>query len=320
MKILVADDSLISQRIIQITLERLGFEVITAENGKDAWDILQKENVRLVIADWVMPVMDGIALCNKIRSSEKAGYVYFILLTSKDDKTDIIEGLKAGADDYITKPFEADELTLRVRNGERVLRLERELKEEQEKLLDLNRKLEELALIDPLLEIGNRRSFYERIESIHNLTCRKVYYPSSKHENSYGLIMCDIDHFKSFNDTYGHMKGDQVLKTVAESIKNSIRVSDEVSRFGGEEIVIIVPEQDLEGTVYVAEKIREKIEELGIEHKGADKGILTISCGVSVFNIEDKDNKWEAILDRADKALYRSKSLGRNTVCSEGNT
>jgi two-component system chemotaxis response regulator CheY len=285
MKILVADDSLISQRIIQITLERLGFEVITAENGKDAWDILQKENVRLVIADWVMPVMDGIALCNKIRSSEKAGYVYFILLTSKDDKTDIIEGLKAGADDYITKPFEADELTLRVRNGERVLRLERELKEEQEKLLDLNRRLEELALIDPLLEIGNRRSFYERIESIHNLTCRKVYYPSSKHENSYGLIMCDIDHFKSFNDTYGHMKGDQVLKTVAESIKNSIRVSD-----------------------------------LGIEHNGADKGILTISCGVSVFNIEDKDNKWEAILDRADKALYRSKSLGRNTVCSEGNT
>lgn len=308
MKILVAEDALVSRRLLQKVFEEWGHEVFAVENGGEAWEILQKENIKFVIADWMMPEMDGITLCKKIRSTESLGYIYFILLTSKDRKEDLIEGLGAEIDDYVIKPFEREELRGRVRTGERILKLEKELIDKNEKLVNLNIKLEHLACIDPLMDIGNRRRFYEMMQKMHHRACRYDYI--------YSLIMCDIDNFKAYNDTYGHLEGDNVLKKVANTLKSSIRKSDELYRYGGEEIVIILPAQNLEATFIAAERCRKDIEALCIEHKSSDKGILTMSCGISAFDKECEDTKWESVLDRADKALYKAKAAGKNQTCS----
>ncbi len=307
MKILIAEDDLVSRLILQKTLENWGYEVRAAENGRQAWEILQREDLQLIIADWIMPVMDGITLCREIRSSGIHGYVYFILLTGKDKKEDIVRGLDAGADDYLAKPFERDELKVRVRAGERIIKLEKELSEKNERLRQLNVSLRELAGIDPLMGIGNRRTFHTVIEKVHHR--------ADRYSQGYSIIMCDIDNFKSYNDIYGHLAGDEVLKAVAGEIKKTIRASDEVFRYGGEEIVIVaVPEQDAEGTVAVAERIRKSVESLGIDHEGSGRGRVTISCGVAVFDKARGDGRWEAVLARADKALYDAKEAGRNRV------
>jgi len=305
MKILVVEDDLVSRRLLQKTLEEWGYEVITATNGQEALDIFNRDDIKLIIADWLMPVMDGLTLCRKIRSTGFSGYVYFILLTGKDKKEDLIEGLDAGADDYVAKPFDREELKVRVRAGERILRLEKELNDKNEKLKKFNTMLEEIARIDALTDIGNRRSFYEAI--------KKAHHSANRYAENYALVMCDIDNFKSYNDTYGHLEGDRILKVIAKSIKNSLRLSDEVFRYGGEEFIVLL-QCKLDDACVLAERIRKSIESQRIEHQGHDKGIVTISCGVEAFKEEDRDNQWNDILNRADKALYIAKSSGRNTV------
>lgn len=309
MKILIAEDDVVSRRLLQKTLEGWGYQVFSAENGREAWEIFQSEDLKFIIADWVMPVMDGVTLCRKIRSSPAHGYVYFILLTGKDKKEDIVSGLDAGADDYVAKPFERDELKVRVRAGERIIKLERELSDKNDKLRLLNVRLEELAGIDPLMGIGNRRSFHNIIEKVHHRAAR--------YSQGYSIIMCDIDNFKSYNDIYGHLSGDSVLKKVAAEIKKTVRASDEVFRYGGEEIVIIaVPEQDMDGTTAAAERMRRNIESLGIEHRGSESGVVTISCGIAAYGGGCEDARWETVLERADRALYNAKASGRNKVCA----
>ncbi|MBI4844629.1 MAG: diguanylate cyclase [Nitrospirae bacterium] len=306
MKILVVEDDLISRKLLEKTVKGWGHDVITAENGMIAWELFKNEEIKFIIADWMMPEMDGIELCKKIRSLKKSGYIYFILLTGKDKKEDIVQGLEAGADDYVAKPFDVAELKVRIRAGERILNLERELVDKNEELSRLNERLESIARTDPLMEIGNRRAFYETIRKVHHRACRYM--------QSYGIVMCDIDYFKYYNDTYGHIEGDNLLKRVADAFKSVVRLSDDIFRWGGEEIVVIAQEQDASGTMLVAEKLREIIESLKIEHKTSQKGYLTISCGVAAYNESDKDNRWETILDRADKALYAAKESGRNRV------
>ncbi len=309
MKILIAEDDLVSRRLLQKTLEGWGYRVFSAENGQEAWEIFQREDLKFIIADWVMPEMDGIALCKKVRSSPARGYVYFILLTGKDKKEDIINGLEAGADDYLAKPFERDELKVRMRAGERIIKLEKELSEKNEKLRLLNVRLEELAGIDPLMGIGNRRSFHNIIEKVHHR--------ASRYSQGYSIIMCDIDNFKSYNDIYGHLSGDAILKKIAAEIKKTVRASDEVFRYGGEEIVVIaIPEQEIDGTVAVAERMRGNVESLSIDHRGSEIGVVTISCGVAAYDGDCEDAKWETVLGRADRALYEAKATGRNRVCA----
>ena len=311
MKILIAEDDLVTRKLLQKTLEDWGYEILSARNGQTAYELLIKEHVKFVIADWLMPVMDGLSLCRMIRSSKDLGYIYFIILTGMDKKEDIIKGLSIGADDYVIKPFDRDELKVRVKTGERILTLQRQLTEKNDMLENLNQKLEELARLDSLMKIGNRLSFYETIEKVHHRACR--------YAQGYGLIMCDIDHFKLCNDTYGHLTGDNVLRQVADSIKKTIRKSDEVFRYGGEELVIILPDQDKNYSITVAEKVRKGVAALGIENKGTECGIVTISCGVAGFDIDAHENKWEVILDHADQALYKAKNSGRNRVCSYDN-
>lgn len=344
MKILIAEDDLISRRLLEKTLKEWGFEAILAENGQEAWEIFQKEEVKFVLADWIMPVMDGVALCRQIRNLESSGYVYFILLTGKDTKEDIVEGLECGADDYLTKPFDREELRVRLRAGERILNLEKELLGKNNELINLNKRLEEISLIDPLTEVGNRRHFHQSIEKVHYDVVR---YKNNSYQ--YGLIICDIDNFKLYNDTYGHLEGDKILKTIAQAIVISLRLSDEIFRveskntenhrdddqssesyttpleksrdifrFGGEEFVIVLHGQGIEGTRIVAERIRAHVESLQIENKKTEAGILTISCGISAYDENDKGHTWEGVLNDADKALYIAKESGRNRVCEPG--
>lgn len=306
MKILVAEDDLISRRLLIKMLEEWGHEVIAAENGQAAWNLFQGSDIRIVIADWLMPIIDGVELCRKVRSSERSGYIYYILLTGKDKKEDLIEGFNAGADDYVVKPLDRDEFNVRLRTGERILKLESELTGKNEELHKLNDVLEVMALKDPLMDIGNRRNFYDVIKKVHHRACRYM--------KNYGLIMCDIDDFKKYNDTYGHLEGDRVLRTVADTIKESFRLSDDVFRYGGEEIVVVLQDEEMEGVITAAERLRERVESLHIENRKSKQGIVTISCGVASFEEIDKENGWDIILNRADMALYNAKSSGKNRI------
>lgn len=304
MKILIAEDDRFCRWSLEKLLKKMGHEVIATENGLEAWQNLITSDVRMVIADWMMPIMDGLTLCQKIRASQNQmeGYVYFILLTSMKSMENVIQGLEAGADDYIIKNnLNYNELKVRLRAGERVIILEK-------KLLEKTLKLEQLARCDALMQIGNRRCFYEAIEKLHAMAARDYL--------RYGLVMIDVDFFKAYNDTYGHQAGDWVLQAVARTLKGTLRKSDEIFRYGGEEIVVLLPGSSLKEALLAGEKIRRSVEMLRIEHKGnAPSEVVTISCGVSSYSLSENGVKeWEAVLEEADKALYNAKSKGRNCV------
>lgn len=311
-KILIADDDLISRALLKKVLaDTVEAEVLVACDGQEAWDIIQRDFTPLVIADWMMPRINGLELCRKLRQAKFDRYVYIILLTARDDQADIVEGLNAGADDYIRKPFDAHELTLRIKAGQRIIRLEEELASKNEQLLVLNVKLEELARVDVLMQIGNRNSFYESIELLHSR--------SKRYGHRYGLLICDVDHFKLYNDTQGHQAGDKVLFQIAQAIKNNVRSSDEVFRYGGEEIVVVLPEQDMEGTLNSAQRICSAVSSLKIAHFPTDEKVVTVSVGAATFEPgQDIGADWKQILEQADQALYRAKAEGRNRVCQSG--
>ncbi len=300
MRVLIAEDERDTRHFLEIALEQMGHEVFSAENGEMALRLIKEREVQLVIADWLMPDLDGVRLCSFLREEGREGsYVYFILITAKNRSEDLVEAFAAGADDFIVKPFVLEELESRVRVGVRILELEGRLREQ-------NRRLEELARVDPLLEIGNRRSFHETIEKYHDRACR--------YGQPYGLIMCDLDYFKHYNDTYGHLAGDQVLHRVAAAIKKFSRTSDEVFRYGGEEIIVVLPDQRVDTTRVLAERINRGVAALGIEHTGSSLGLVTISCGVAAFDTDCEGDRWTLAVERADQALYRAKAAGRNRV------
>lgn len=308
MKILIAEDDLTSRKFLETVLSGMGYEVLSVDNGQAALDAARDQKNNFVIADWMMPGLDGVSLCRLFRQKDDDSYVYFIIVTAKNRTEDLVEGFAAGADDYLIKPFVLEELEGRIRVGERILKQDRNLREKNKKLIELNQRLEELVRIDPLLEIGNRRNFHEVVEKIHDRACR--------YKQVYGVIMCDIDFFKNYNDEYGHLEGDRILRRIAAAIMDSYRTSDEVFRYGGEEIVVLLPDQDLLKTRIAAERINRDIAALNIEHRGSAFGRVTISCGVAMFDHECEDEKWSKVLERADQALYKAKTAGRNRVCT----
>ncbi len=299
MRILIAEDDIISRKMLGRALVRMGHEVISAEDGVEAERILQKEQLSLVIADWEMPNMDGVELVRRIRASEEERYVYVILLTSRTGKEDMVSGLKSGADDYITKPFDSDELMVRIRAGERIIRL-------QEELAERNVQLEEMALVDGLTSVANRRAF--------DTEFKKLRFHSTRFKRPFSLLMLDIDHFKLYNDNLGHEAGDEALRSVAQTLVENVRTSDTVFRYGGEEFVVLLPETALEGANLVANKLCHTIEISGISHPGNPPyGVVTVSAGVGSFDPSEAGSD-QAVLGQADQALYRAKANGRNRV------
>jgi len=311
--VLIAEDDPTSRQLLEKAVGALGYEVLTAADGLVAWNIIRQREVRVVIADWEMPGMNGLSLCRRVRSGVLPHYLFFILLTSKTGKNEIIEGLEAGADDYLTKPFDRSELAARLRTGRRIVDLEYELSAKNEILEDLNGRLQRMALTDPLTEIGNRRGFYDTLDRLHG--------KDGVSESGYALVMCDVDNFKSYNDSYGHVAGDQVLKDVTAAMKKCLRSNDGIFRYGGEEITVYLPTATLESGREVAQRICRAVEALKVPHSGNTTGFVTVSCGVaaagdaaSSAETKGREKGWEHVLSRADEALYLAKSRGRNRV------
>jgi two-component system cell cycle response regulator len=295
MKILIAEDDPISRRVLETNLLEWGYEVLVASDGGEAWEIIQQpESPSLIISDWMMPRMDGLALCREIRNMEKSEYIYFIILTAKGEKKNIIEGLEAGADDFLTKPFNQEELKYRTRIGERIINLER--------------RIMELANTDPLTNLLNRRAFMERMGPEMSRAQRD--------KKPLSLILTDIDHFKRVNDTYGHQAGDLVLQRFAGQLTTSARPYDFVGRHGGEEFVICLPGADGRQAGSVAERMRRQIEDMEIMLPDESRSIrITASFGTASYSGESGKNG-DLLIKRADDALYLAKNKGRNCVCN----
>jgi len=297
MKILIAEDEPVSRRLLESFLVKWGYDVMVTCDGSEAWEALHEpESPNMVVSDWMMPEMDGLELCRKIRKMDRSGYIYFILLTAKGRKKDLIQGLEAGADDFLIKPFDKEELKYRIRIGERIIKLER-------RILDL-------AATDPLTGVLNRRAFIERLEQEIERS-RRGNAPLS-------LIMADIDYFKRVNDRYGHQTGDIALQRFADQLTTSLRVYDFTARYGGEEFFLCLPGADGSQAGSVAERLRKRVEEMEVVFPDGSRSIrITASFGVACFLPEPQESI-DSIIKRADEAMYRAKNEGRNRVCMAG--
>ena len=298
MKILIADDEPVSRRLIERTLERFGYEVIVAGNGAEAARELSKpDGPRLALIDWMMPELDGPEVCRQIRARQSSPYVYMLLLTSKELSEDIVAGLEAGADDYLTKPCEPAELQARLRTGQRILKLEDNLVEARE-LMRFK------ATHDALTSLWDRGA-------ILNLLSGEVSRSAAGFPLS--LVMCDVDHFKEINDQYGHLVGDEVLRELSVRLTGAVRQNDAVGRYGGEEFLAVLsgcPRQNLEE---VAEQVRRAINATPFT---TSAGRLSVAVSLGAITIESWDPQIsvETYLKQADAALYAAKNGGRNRV------
>ena len=298
MKVLIADDDQISRTVVKALLTKWGYEVMEAEDGGHAWKILQEEDSpRLVVVDWMMPGMDGLELCRRLRESVDKNYHYIILLTGRDSKEDIIGGLNAGADDYITKPFMPQELEVRLRTGRRILDLQQSLQE----ALEVQRYQ---AQHDPLTGILNHGEILKELE--------RELIRADRQGSSLAVIMGDLDHFKKVNDIFGHVAGDAVLVEVAQRMRNDIRLYDAIGRYGGEEFLLVLPGCAIEEAKQIANRILKSTREQPIVFQG-NAIAVTISLGLA-FNKVGEPTALIEIVQAADSALYQAKQNGRNRL------
>ena len=259
MTILIAEDDPVSSLILRRSLEGLHEEVVVASDGEDAWQLVRdRDDIRLVISDWMMPRLDGVDLCRRVRALEGRPYVYFILLTAKAFKEDRLAGLGAGADDFLTKPLDRPELIARLNVASRLLATQEELRQRTAELERLHAELQrqnellaELAASDGLTGLKNHRHFRDALEVGISLAVRQ--------EVPFSLIMLDVDHFKQYNDAFGHPAGDEVLRDLARVLHESVRDHDLVARYGGEEFVLLLPLTDADRALIVGERIRAAI-------------------------------------------------------------
>ncbi len=296
--ILLVEDSRTQALKIQLMLEDHGYHVTVAQNGLEAMNILLSNPIPIVISDWIMPEMDGYELCRAIRRHDFGSYVYIIFLTAKDSKNDIIEGLEAGADDYLTKPVDDAELIARLTTAERIIRLESSLKQR-------NKEIALLAITDPLTEVFNRGYL--------NTNLPKLFKRAVRYKQHLSIIICDIDHFKKINDKYGHHIGDLILRSVAQNLNSSLRKDiDWVARYGGEEFIVVLPETDLKGATVVAERLRLQISEQTPDEENSIR--ITASFGIAALTHEEDKSYFNVteLIKIADKCMYQAKKSGRN--------
>jgi len=294
-KVLIAEDDRDARKLLRDFLENLSFEIYETSNGTDALDIIEKEEISMVLLDWVMPGIEGIEVCRKIRDLDINRYIYIIMVTGKSEKKDIMAGLHVRADDYVVKPFRFQELKVRIMSCERILKLEKRLREAHEKLY-------ELSVYDSLTGVFNRATILEKFSQELERGQR------IGHEVS--IIFADIDDFKSINDKFGHLIGDEVLKEIADILSENCRNYDFVGRYGGEEFVIIVPGLKSDCACSVAERMRKAVCENPV-HVANMEIPVTLSLGVASSK-ESGDTK--EIIGLADKALYEAKKSGKNST------
>jgi two-component system, cell cycle response regulator len=294
--ILIADDDPIARSMLRALLTKWGYKVISAHDGLEAARILEgSDPPQLAVLDWTMPGAEGPAVCQRVRALPERPYVYILLVTARNERGDLLSGLESGADDYLTKPFDTEELRARLLVGRRILDL-------QNNLITTREELRFKATHDALTGIANRATV---LEAANRERARQV-----REKGPFGIVLMDVDHFKLVNDGCGHLAGDAVLLAIAQRIASCVRPYDTVGRYGGEEFLVVAPLSDAPGTMALAERIRMHIESAPVEAVVGSIRV-TVSCGVAVSD-GNTPIETEGLLHLADEALYRAKAQGRN--------
>ena len=304
MRILVVDDDEDSRDVLAARVSRAGHACATAADGAEAWAKQKTQPADVMLCDWKMPRMSGIELCRLVRSTGAPEYTYFVFMTGFDDKAHFLEGMRAGADDYLTKPVDPDELEARLLSATRVIAMQRALVLRNVALRNESEAWFKAARVDTLTRSANRLRLREDLDALQSR--------ASRYGHHYCAALVDLDLFKGYNDTYGHLAGDEALRLVAGTMAAALRKGDTLYRYGGEEFLIILPEQALTEAVRVLGRVRGDVEVLRIPHALSKTGVLTISVGIAELGYAGGScDDW---LRRADAALYSAKSLGRNRV------
>jgi two-component system cell cycle response regulator len=296
MKILVVDDQPVFRRLIEAALQKAGHEVVLMQDGKQAWQALEQGEYDLAVLDWLMPEMDGVTLCRKLRQRIGARYLYIILLTAKDELEDVVKGLDAGADEYLVKPFNPEELRARVRAGGRIVELERRLSQ-------ANAQLAALASTDELTGLMNRRAILKRLEEESGRSLLE--------RRRLSVVLVDLDGLKQINDRYGHAAGDAVLKEASQRLMALLRPYDSLGRLGGDELLLLLPGASEAEAQASGQRMCDALAappflvepDLALQVTGA--------CGVA--EVETGCDTRDTLL-RADQALYAAKRQGGNRV------
>ncbi|MBI5658114.1 MAG: diguanylate cyclase [Nitrosomonadales bacterium] len=314
LRILLVDDDRAVLLMLRMLLENAGHTVIVASNGKEALGMVEKHMPQLILADWIMPEMDGVEFCKALRQNDEWRNIYVFILTAQESTDRLVEAFEAGANDYMIKPVNSKVLAARLGAAQRVVQLQEELEFDRQQLHKLatelavsNERLQQMALTDVLTGLPNRRAANEHLEQQWAIAERSG--------RPLSCMMVDIDHFKKINDVYGHKLGDDALKRVAETMNLSIRKQDTVCRLGGEEFLVICPDTPAEQLYRYAERLRNAVAEIEL-HGAHDRGFhLTVSIGLA--SKEPALLNTEMLLQLADKRLYAAKNAGRNRTVAE---
>jgi diguanylate cyclase (GGDEF)-like protein len=299
MRVLVAEDDPVSRKIVEVSLRQWQYEVVSVADGNQALNTLGGDDPpRLALLDWMMPGKDGPQVCREFRSKPSSRYIYIILLTARGAKDDIVEGLEAGADDYIIKPFDAVELRARLLAGGRIVDL-------QDRLLEAQEKLRHQATHDGLTGIMNRAAILEKLD-VELQRSRRQKMPLT-------VIMADIDGFKTINDTYGHQVGDIVLRNVAQSLSSTVRIYDALGRYGGEEFLLVAPGCDAKEAGALGRRLQQRVRELVIDGLASN-----VTCSFGLVTTSDGQADTDGLIRAADDALYRAKANGRDRIETGG--
>jgi diguanylate cyclase (GGDEF)-like protein len=304
MNILLVEDDPFAATVLHRVLAQLNHHVTLASNGAEALDLLVENSFGVIISDWQMPEMDGLELCRRVRAAHTETYVYFILLSTKQTYEDRRAALAAGVDDFLLKSLDAEDLFSRIRVAQRIiamqnqlLRFSNQLMEKQKELSSINVDLCERITVDSLTGLKNHRAFFDELE--------RCYAFATRQDTPLSVLLIDIDNFKSYNDSFGHLAGDEVLRIVADILHNNVRVQDMVARYGGEEFGVILPMADTDSAVRLADRLRCLIAGHPWEHRS-----ITVSVGIAA-RLELVKSAADLVL-YADRALYMSKNGGRN--------
>jgi two-component system, cell cycle response regulator len=303
MRVLVVEDDEFTRTLLVGAVTSLGHDCVAAVDGLHGWSHIQTRVPDVVVSDWQMPGLDGLELCARVRQLDRGAPIYFLLLTAGEDRHSALTAMEAGVDDYLLKPVDLEELQGRLVLARRWVELYRELAARSDELELLNVQLRESAERDPLTKVYNRLRLAEDLTSIADRVDR--------YGHRYAVALFDIDHFKSYNDTYGHIAGDEALIHVADIVRSLARAGDSVYRYGGEEFLLLLPEQNPDGARIAAERIREAVVAAPVQHRHLGvEGHVTVSAGIA--GLGGPVQSFEEALHRADDALYAAKRAGRN--------
>lgn len=304
LRVLVAEDDSATRRLVGAMLAAAGHEAVLAAAGEEAWEVYQQTGVDVLITDWMMPGLDGPELCRRIREKPVGDYTYIVVLTALGDPEHALEAMEAGADDHLSKPLHPLALEARLVAANRITSLHAELAAYRSKLWQLHLESATAARTDPLTGLGNRLRLAEDLDQRAAQVGRYGY--------RYWVAVFDLDHFKAYNDLYGHLAGDEVLRAVSTALLVTSRRGDAFYRYGGEEFLGILPELTVTTAGPVAERLRAAVENLGIPHAGnPDTGLVTASIGLAPLGASGDVH---TVIGEADRLLYEAKAAGRNRV------